>query len=129
MSAKNILIILGGGRPNGNTAQLAEAFEQGAREAGHTVETISLLKNEVRGCLGCNACRYAKPCVSATPLTTSYRASALQTALCWLRRFTSGPSHRGSKRLSSAFTVLPKRTPARRSADTKNTRSRTVRCS
>ncbi len=63
MSAKNILIILGGGRPNGNTAQLAEAFEQGAREAGHTVETISLLKNEVRSCLGCNACRYAKPCV------------------------------------------------------------------
>lgn len=27
------------------------------------METISLVKNEVRGCLGCNACRYGKPYV------------------------------------------------------------------
>lgn len=60
---KNILIVLGGGRPRGNTAQAVEAFARGARDAGHSVETISLVKNEVRGCLGCNACRYGKPCV------------------------------------------------------------------
>lgn len=24
---------------------------------------VSLLKNEVKGCLGCNACRYGKPCI------------------------------------------------------------------
>lgn len=60
---KNILIVLGGGRPNGNTAQLASAFQRGAEDAGHHVETVSLNKIEVRGCLGCNACRYGKPCV------------------------------------------------------------------
>lgn len=60
---KKILIVQGGGRPNGNTAQLAQAFERGAREAGHNVEMVSLLKTEVKGCLGCNACRYEKPCV------------------------------------------------------------------
>ena len=60
---KQILIIQGGGRPKGNTAQLVSAFTQGAESAGHTVETVSLLKNEVKGCLGCNACRYGKPCV------------------------------------------------------------------
>lgn len=60
---KNILIVLGGGRPNGNTAQLASAFQRGAEDAGHRVETVSLNKIEVRGCLGCNACRYGKPCV------------------------------------------------------------------
>ena len=60
---KNILIISGGGRPNGNTAQLIAAFKRGAEEAGHAVELVSLLKTEVRGCLGCNACRYGKPCV------------------------------------------------------------------
>lgn len=60
---KNILIIRGGGRPRGNTAQLTEAFAQGARDAGHTVEIVSLSQTEVRGCLGCNACRYGKPCV------------------------------------------------------------------
>ena len=27
------------------------------------METVSLLKTEVRGCLGCNACRRGKPCV------------------------------------------------------------------
>lgn len=60
---KKILIIQGGGRPKGNTAQLVDAFARGAEDAGHQVETISLLKNEVKGCLGCNACRYGKPCV------------------------------------------------------------------
>lgn len=60
---KKILIILGGGRAHGNTAQLAESFAQGARDAGHQVETISLIKNEVKGCLGCNACRSGKPCI------------------------------------------------------------------
>ena len=60
---KQILIVVGGGRPKGNTVQLVEAFTRGAESAGHTVETISLIKNEVKGCLGCNACRYGKPCV------------------------------------------------------------------
>ncbi|NLO85726.1 MAG: flavodoxin family protein [Clostridiales bacterium] len=60
---KNILVVLGGGRPNGNTAQLADAFIRGAQEAGHTVEKVSLLKTEVKGCIGCNACRFDKPCI------------------------------------------------------------------
>ncbi len=57
---KNILVIQGGGRPNGNTAQLIRHFQEGASEAGHKVEVISLMKEAVKGCLGCNACRYEK---------------------------------------------------------------------
>ncbi|MCC8024158.1 MAG: flavodoxin family protein [Clostridium sp.] len=60
---KQILVIQGGGRPKGNTAQLVEHFVRGAVEAGHSVEVVSLLKKEVKGCLGCNACRYGKPCI------------------------------------------------------------------
>ena len=60
---KRILVIQGGGRPKGNTSQLVEHFINRARDAGHSVEKISLLKNEVKGCLGCNACRYGKPCI------------------------------------------------------------------
>ena len=60
---KNILIVVGGGRPKGNTAQLVHAFTRGAEEAGHKVEILSLLKNEIKGCIGCNACRYGKPCI------------------------------------------------------------------
>lgn len=59
---KKILIVQGG-RQKGNTAQLVSHFVKGAEERGHSVEVISLLKNEVKGCLGCNACRYGKPCV------------------------------------------------------------------
>jgi NAD(P)H-dependent FMN reductase len=60
---KNILVVQGGGRPNGNTAQLIGAFVRGAEAAGHSVELVSLTKTEVKGCMGCNACRYGKPCV------------------------------------------------------------------
>lgn len=35
---KNILVVMGGGRPKGNTAQLVDAFVKGAEEAGHLVE-------------------------------------------------------------------------------------------
>ena len=60
---KNILVIQGGGRINGNTSQLVDAFIRGAKEVEHSVEKISLNKTEVSGCIGCNACRYGKPCV------------------------------------------------------------------
>lgn len=60
---KNILVVIGGGRPNGNTVQLVKVFTQGAEEAGHSVECISLQKIEIKGCLGCNACRHGKPCI------------------------------------------------------------------
>lgn len=60
---KNILVVQGGGRPNGNTTQLVNSFVKGAGEAGHKVEVVSLSKTEIKGCMGCNACRYGKPCV------------------------------------------------------------------
>lgn len=60
---KNILVIQGGGRTHGNTSQLVDAFIKGAQESGHSVEKVSLDKTEVKGCIGCNACRYGKPCV------------------------------------------------------------------
>jgi multimeric flavodoxin WrbA len=65
---KKILMIQGGGRPNGNTAQLVESFASGAKDAGHQVEIVSLSKYTVNGCLGCNACRYGKPCIQKDSL-------------------------------------------------------------
>lgn len=60
---KNILVIQGGGRPKGNTAQLIDSFVKGAAESGHQVKIVSLIKNEVKVCFGCNACRYGKQCI------------------------------------------------------------------
>lgn len=51
---KKILVIQGGGRPNGNTAQLVKAFMEGAKDAGHSVELINLNQAKVNGCRGCN---------------------------------------------------------------------------
>lgn len=60
---KKILVVIGGGRPNGNTNQLVDAFIKGASDMGHETEKISLNKIEVNGCIGCNACRFGKPCI------------------------------------------------------------------
>lgn len=60
---KDILIIQGGGRPGGNIAQMVDSFVRGTKEAGHRTEVVSLIRNEVKGCQGCNACRYGKPCI------------------------------------------------------------------
>ena len=57
------ILILQAGRPKGNTARLSEAVAEGAREAGHRVEIVQLNTLDIRGCLGCNACRYQRPCV------------------------------------------------------------------
>lgn len=63
MTAKRILVAQGGGRPRGNTFQLVQAFMEGAMEAGHHVDSVSLNRLTVNGCLGCNACRYSKLCI------------------------------------------------------------------
>ena len=60
---KKIVVLLGSGRRGGNTEQLADAFIRGAEEAGHPVKKISLVEKRVDGCLGCNACRFGKPCI------------------------------------------------------------------
>ena len=41
----------GRGRANGNTAQLVSHFVKGAEKSGHSVEVVSLVKNEVKECL------------------------------------------------------------------------------
>ena len=72
---KRILVILGGGRPKGNTRQLAGTFIQGAVDAGHEVELVSLSQVEVKSCIGCNTCRYGKPCVQKDGFSDFYSSS------------------------------------------------------
>lgn len=62
-SMKNMVVLLGGGRNNGNTFQLAHAFMDGARAAGHNARLISLNEYRVEPCRGCNVCRFQKPCI------------------------------------------------------------------
>lgn len=61
---KNILIITGSARVQGNSELLAESFAKGAREAGHTVNIFQSGQNRMSGCLYCEACwSGGNPCV------------------------------------------------------------------
>lgn len=46
-----------------NSHELAEAFAQGAREAGNDVELITLHGKEIRFCIGCLKCQETRKCV------------------------------------------------------------------
>lgn len=54
--SKNVLVITGSPRKNGNSSLLADAFIQGARESGHRVETFAAAENKIRGCTACDNC-------------------------------------------------------------------------
>ncbi len=61
--SKNILIITASLRPNSNSDALAAAFAEGAKEAGNTVETVSLKGKAIGFCIGCLACQKTQKCV------------------------------------------------------------------
>lgn len=50
---KKILILNGSPRPRGNSQRLAEAFAEGAQQAGHSVTTLHLRQMHIHPCIGC----------------------------------------------------------------------------
>ncbi|MBR1979127.1 MAG: NAD(P)H-dependent oxidoreductase [Akkermansia sp.] len=54
---KHVLIISSSLRAHSNSDALAAAFAEGAKAAGHAVETISLKGKEIRFCTACYACQ------------------------------------------------------------------------
>ncbi|MBR3664504.1 MAG: flavodoxin family protein [Desulfovibrio sp.] len=61
---KNILVLTGSGRRQGNSDRLAEAFVRGARAAGHTVSVFHCGQEPMSACLHCGGCwSRGKPCV------------------------------------------------------------------
>lgn len=53
----NIVIINGSPRPHGNTAAMVEAFTEGAKKAGNTVEILNIGNKQIGGCKNCDYCR------------------------------------------------------------------------
>ncbi len=51
--AKNIVILNGSPRRNGNTSALVKAFTDGAESKGHTVKEFFLQGMNIHGCRGC----------------------------------------------------------------------------
>ncbi|MBQ7499147.1 MAG: flavodoxin family protein [Selenomonas sp.] len=61
--SKKVVIISASLRKNSNSEALATAFADGAREAGHEVEQISLRDKTINFCKGCLACQKTMQCV------------------------------------------------------------------
>lgn len=53
---KNILVLTGSPRKGGNSDQLADAFINGARQAGHKVTKYTTANKNIKGCLDCKTC-------------------------------------------------------------------------
>ena len=67
---KNVLIIAGSPRREGNSDLLCEAFAQGAREAGHSVEMVTLRSLHIAPCQACYGCRASHVCVQKDDMET-----------------------------------------------------------
>lgn len=66
--AKNILILTGSPRKNGNSSGLAAAFSGAAERCGHKVKTVDTVELGALGCRGCGACyKTGKPCAFDNP--------------------------------------------------------------
>ena len=61
--SKNILIISTSLRNHSNSDMLADSFMNGVKEAGHTVEKISLRGKKIAFCNGCLTCQNTQKCV------------------------------------------------------------------
>lgn len=88
---KNVLILEGSPRPNGNSCLLSNEFARGAESAGHHVEKLLVSHKKIGGCLGCNACyRNGSVCVQKDDME-EVRAKMLAAdviVLASLRGFT-----------------------------------------
>lgn len=74
--SKNIVILNGSPRKNGNTSALVKAFSEGAESVGNTVTTFCLGSMNIHGCLGCFGGHSTKdcPCVQQDDMNQIYPA-------------------------------------------------------
>lgn len=78
---KNILILKGSPRENGNSAVLAEQLAAGAREGGASVESIYLHGLDIRPCDACEECRETGVCIIEDGMQGIYPKVAAADAL------------------------------------------------
>jgi multimeric flavodoxin WrbA len=70
-----IVAVLGSPRPKGNSALLAEAFLQTARERGADIEVYLLNQMNIKGCQGCGKCKTeSEMCVVEDDLKPVYES-------------------------------------------------------
>lgn len=67
--SKKVLILSASPRKGGNSDLLCDAFAQGAKESGHTVEKIYVQDQKIGHCMACYGCRGKGVCVQKDDMT------------------------------------------------------------
>jgi multimeric flavodoxin WrbA len=87
---KNILVLTGSPRKNGNSEMLADAFIEGAKKKGHIIEKFNAARKQIKGCSACdscwtkdNACIHTDGFTELEPLLESADVIVLATPLYW----------------------------------------------
>lgn len=57
-----IIVLQGSPHKNGSSNLLAQEFVRGAKEAGHSVQSLDVAHMEVHPCFGCGHCGMSGPC-------------------------------------------------------------------
>ncbi|NPA95954.1 MAG: flavodoxin family protein [Thermodesulfobacteria bacterium] len=70
---KNILLFLGSPRRGGNTDILAEAFTNGAKSVGASVERVRLMDLKFSPCIECGGCDDSGTCILKDDFTPFYK--------------------------------------------------------
>jgi len=90
MEKKNILVLTGSPRRNGNSERMADAFIKGAQAAGHEVTKFESARKEIGGCKACSTCwSKGRPCsfpddfAELAPLLEAADVLVLATPLYW----------------------------------------------
>ncbi len=60
---KQILLLAGSPRKNGNSDTLCNSFKKGCEEQGHQVQKIYLQDQHIQGCTACYACKKLGHCI------------------------------------------------------------------
>ncbi|MDL2236853.1 flavodoxin family protein [Christensenellaceae bacterium OttesenSCG-928-K19] len=73
---KQVMVLNGSPRANGNTEALSDALIRGAQKAGHTASKYNIRSMEIKPCLGCYQCVAGKgnPCVQKDDMQEIYDA-------------------------------------------------------
>lgn len=78
-----VLVISSSLRAGSNSEQMAQSFAEGAREAGHDVELVSLKGLKVNYCLGCYGCASTHRCVQKDDAAELVQRMRDVDALCF----------------------------------------------
>ena len=80
---KKVVVISTSLRPGSNSHSMAERFAQGAQDAGHEVELISLRGKEIKFCIGCLSCQSTGACVFKDDVPAIMDSVLNADVVCW----------------------------------------------